>query len=193
MGNCPKTFANRSHSIQVKTSSRRPHQDAIRGAKTVSALGEGALLVVEVPDLRPPREPDNRTTPQQLQPQWLNTNGAVHRIDLKPYAIIATGMGAAGLAVGTVLAIGARSKQNASSNYCDGRYCTQPGMDLREQARDRAELATWSVGIGIVSLAAAAALRHLSTRSEQHAPNVSLHPWIHPGKSTAGIALEAKL
>lgn len=161
--------------------------------RTVHAQGEGALMVVEVPDLGSPREPARQEPPKTLPNTMAAVDEPPRHIDLRPYAAIAAGVGVTSIAVGTVLAFRARSKQNDAEAYCSGHSCLQPGLDLREQALDRAAFATWSIGIGLVSLGAAATLWVVSTRRDERAPSVSILPWVTVGRSSAGIALEGKL
>jgi len=161
--------------------------------KSVSAQGEGTLIVVEVPDLSLSSEPPKPLAAKNLPTLPAPVRESTNRTDLKPYAILATGIGATGLAIGTVLAFGASSKQSASNAYCDGRYCTQQGIDLRQQATDRATLATWSVGIGLASVGTAAVLWVVSARQSEHAAALSVSPWADVGRGSAGIAFEGKL
>lgn len=72
----------------------------------------------------------------------------------------ALGVGAGTLALGTVFAVQAMSKKDASNDAgCTDRSCTTPdGVALRRQAVQAGDRATWAMGIGLVGLGAAAAL-----------------------------------
>jgi hypothetical protein len=161
--------------------------------RVLSTHGEGTLMVVEVPDLGSMQEPIRR---QNIEPANKNVrpfDSSSKPVDLRPYSIVAAGIGVTGIALGTVMALGAVSKQNASNAYCDGRFCTQRGLDLRNEALDRAAIATWSTGIGLVSLGAAATLWLISTHRNQETTGVVVSPWISAGRASAGLALEGKL
>lgn len=161
--------------------------------RTLSAQGAGTLMVVEVPDLTPPHESNRTEPPIQLSAKSLPLDESPRRVDLKPYALVAGGIGVVGIAVGTVLGVGARSKQSASNSYCNGHYCTQPGLDLRDQANDRAKLATWSLGIGLVSVGTAVALWFIPTRRSSQERSLSVTPWMTIGNTSAGVAVQGKL
>ena len=154
--------------------------------RVLSAHGEGTLMVVEVPDLG--------ALHQQPQPAYsMPPVQETKRTDLKPYAIAAAGVGALAVGVGTAFTFSALSKQNASDAYCEGSYCTQPGVNLRNQALDRAAIATWSVGFGLVSLGSATVLWFLSPSHTQEAHARTVHPWMSIGQSAAALGLEGRL
>ena len=154
-----------------------------------SAQGGGTLLVVEVPDLSARHEPTSMATAPASRPPDMPKK----RPDLKPYALVAAGTGLVAIGIGTAFTFSALSKQNSANAYCDGRFCTQPGIDLRNQALDRAAIATWTVTFGIASLGAAATLWFLSPKDHQEAHSRTPSPWISVGQSTAVVGLEGPL
>ena len=159
--------------------------------RILSTHGEGTLMVVEVPDLSSLHEPTRREP--AMQPVQASRPPDTKRTDLKPYAIAAAGVGAVAVGVGIGFTFSAISKQNASNSHCDGRFCTQAGIDLRNQALDRAEVATWSVGFGVVSLGASAALWFLSPGHNREAHGRNPQPWISVGQSSTLLGLEGRL
>ena len=156
-----------------------------------SAQGGGTMLVVEVPDLSARHDPTLAETSMVTASQ--PPDMPKKRTDLKPYALVAAGVGLVAIGVGTALTFSALSKQNSANAYCDGRFCTQPGIDLRNQALDRAAIATWTVTFGIASLGAAATLWFLSPKDHQEAHSRTPSPWISVGQSTAVVGLEGRL
>lgn len=161
--------------------------------RVFSTHGEGTLMVVEVPDLNALREPVKAAPampPVQVPPA---ADTAKKRTDLKPYAIAAAGAGVIMIGVGTAFTFSAMSKQNASNAYCDGRFCTQAGTDLRHQAIDRATVATWTVGFGLVSLGTAAALWFLSPTRAEQAQARGPQPWVSIGQTSTVVGLEGRL
>lgn len=101
--------------------------------------------------------------------------GSIVRVDVPPLAedrpsffaplsrkigLAALGVGAGAVALGTVFAVQAVSKNNASDRAgCNDTRCTSPeGVSLREEALQAGNRATWAMGVGLVGLGAAAAL-----------------------------------
>lgn len=156
-----------------------------------SAQGGGTLLVVEVPDLSTRHEPMMAQT--SLASASPPPDMSKKPTDLKPYAIVAASAGLVAIGVGTALTFSALSKQNSANTYCDGRFCTRPGVDLRNQALDRAAIATWSVTFGIVSLGAAATLWFLSPKDHHEAHGRTPTPWISVGQASTVVGLEGRL
>jgi hypothetical protein len=74
--------------------------------------------------------------------------------------LAALGVGAGTLALGGVFAAQAISKKNASNREgCREQSCSsQAGLSLRREALAAGDRATWAMGLGLVSLGAAAAL-----------------------------------
>lgn len=133
-----------------------PDRDPWR--RTVRALGEGTVLLVEVPELPAANKLAAVTATPETKSNGLPSPESHATASFKPYAIIGAGIGVASLATSTMLALSANSKQNAAERYCAGRYCTQAGLELRDAAASRAELATWTLGIGLVALTTAAVI-----------------------------------
>lgn len=79
----------------------------------------------------------------------------------RPRRTLALVVGGAGLVtagVATALAIAARSKFDESSELCNGDRCTQRGVDIRESAVARADVATVVFGVGLAAIAGGGAL-----------------------------------
>lgn len=74
--------------------------------------------------------------------------------------LAALGVGAGTIALGSVFAVQAISKNNASDRAgCSGQSCpTERGLSLRHEALRAGDRATWAMGLGLVGLGAAAAL-----------------------------------
>lgn len=161
--------------------------------RTVNAQGSGTLLVVEVPDLLAPHTDPAQVKPSATPVARTATSDTSKSVDWRPYAIVATGIGVVGVAVGTGFAVGAKSKQNDSNAYCDGTGCTAQGIDLREQAQNRAEIATWTFGLGLASLTLSGALWYLSSRQEQRPQAAKVSPWVALSHQSVGIGIGGNL
>lgn len=163
--------------------------------RTLSTPAEGSLLVIEVPDLRTaPAAPAPSQAPAPepiLHQERVVSDASSSRADMRPWIILSTGIGVAGLASSAAFALSATSKHNDSNSFCVGRSCTKEGLDLRGDARNRADLATWSFGFGLVSLATAGVLWLTSTR-QGGSPRVAVQPWILPHQRNAFAGLHVR-
>lgn len=161
--------------------------------RVLSGDGAGTLIVVEVPDLNSLREP-SRPRPKMLpQPARSALTRPPKRTDLRPYALVVGGVGLVAIGVGTAFTLSALSKRSSSNSYCDGRLCTQPGIDLRDRALSNAQIATWAVGFGFASLGAAATLWLLNPIHGQEVHSRSPTTWVSIGQSNAVFGLEGRL
>ena len=74
-------------------------------------------------------------------------------------ALVAGGVGVAGVVVGTVFGLKAKSKNDQSKAFCDGASCTdQRGVPLREDALKAGDLSTVAFAVGALGLAGGAVL-----------------------------------
>jgi hypothetical protein len=74
-------------------------------------------------------------------------------------ALAVGGVGIAGVAVGTVFGLKAKSKHDDSDHYCNGNACTdQRGVDLNNEAKSAGTISTIGFLIGGVGLAGGTAL-----------------------------------
>jgi hypothetical protein len=98
---------------------------------------------------------------------------------------ITAGVGAAGLLVGTVFALRANSKNNDAEGQCTGNLCTQAGLDLTDQARSSATIATVGFVAGGVLLAGGLGMALLAPKTS------SGNAWLAPSVSPnfAGLRL----
>jgi hypothetical protein len=94
--------------------------------------------------------------------------------------LVALGVGVGTIALGTVFAVQAVSKEDASNRAgCSDDQCTsEEGVSLRRQALAAGNRATWAMGAGLVGLGAAAALFWLWPTGEEDggAGDVQLEP-----------------
>jgi hypothetical protein len=126
--------------------------------KSVNADDLGATIVIEVPDLRPAPPP---SPPPQNVPLLLEHPKDTHDerpIDLRVPAAVLGGAGIASILVGTVFGVSAKNNYDDSGAYCHANRCTQPGIDLRDRAYDKATASTVTVSLGLVAVAAGVVL-----------------------------------
>lgn len=92
----------------------------------------------------------------------------------KPAALIAGGVGVVALGVSTALVLSARSLMSDSEARCVGNLCDAEGIDLRDRAVSRGNIATAFFVVGAVAIAGGAVL-YLTAPSD-NAPRVGLRP-----------------
>jgi hypothetical protein len=126
--------------------------------KSVSADDLGATIVIEVPDLRPvpPPAPPPRTVP--LLAEHPSDAHGERPVDLRLPAAVLGGAGIASILVGTVFGVSAKNNYDDSGAFCHANRCTQPGIDLRDRAYDKATASTVTVSLGLVAVAAGVVL-----------------------------------
>lgn len=172
-----------------------PEHDPWR--RTVQTPGEASLMVVEVPELPPaaktftPPEAVPAKTQTQFSPALPQETQAPNH--LRTYAILTGGIGLSALAVGTILTLSARSKYDEASAYCDGSRCTNPGASLRNAAIDRANAATWLVGIGAVSTLASVILFTRSPGNPPETAHVRFEPTLQVSSQAALLGVKGAL
>jgi serine/threonine-protein kinase len=126
--------------------------------KSVTASDLGATIVIEVPDLRPvaPPAPPPHSAPMPLSP---STHADTERpFDRRLPAAILGGAGLASILAGAVFAVSANNNYDDAGPYCRTNRCTQPGIDLRDRAYDKATVSTVTISVGLVAVAAGVVL-----------------------------------
>jgi len=147
----------------------------------LQAVGEGAVFVVNVPQL-----------------VWTRTQMIESKqpLDLRPAAMVVGGIGVVGLAVGVVWGLRAESAYNDSSTQgaCNNHYCNQAAHDLRDTAFQRATLATWATVFGATAVATGTVLWFASpSNTNKEKPRMSLSPWVEPKQALSGLMVEGRL
>jgi len=136
--------------------------------------------------------------------QWatkieIASDGAVHQVTIpdtersfftplsNKLGMAAAGVAVIGLGAATYFTVYALDqKQDAEAAGCQGTQCpTQEGVDLRHSASNAGDLATVSLGVGVVGLAAAAALfwvvPNLGNEKTPESASVEWTPVAAPG------------
>jgi hypothetical protein len=152
---------------------------------TVEAKGDGAVNAVEVPELVVDATPQPQPTPPpREQPAAPPSSGASSGSPLRTVGLITAGVGALGLAAGTVFAVLAKQKlDDSNAQGCDATSnCPGGSFDTRNQARSDGDLSTvFFVGGGVLLAGGLTmwlvAPKPASTRSASFelAPSLGLH------------------
>jgi hypothetical protein len=130
-------------------------------SQTVDLPAGGGSVVVNVPALVTDTAPPAGPTPPGVAPALASATEQASAPPRsggwqRPAAFVVGGVGVAGLVVGTVFGLQAKSKQSDSEAFCrpdDTNVCGQQGVDLRNEARTSATIATVGFiagGVGLV-------------------------------------------
>lgn len=92
----------------------------------------------------------------------------------KPAAFVAGGVGVVAIGVSTALVLSARSLMSDSEAHCVANACDPTGIDLRDRAVARGNVATAFFVVGAVAIAGGAVL--YLTAPSSNAPRVGLRP-----------------
>ncbi len=146
----------------------------------VSQPGKTVTLTIPALEDGPPQPQAPTTTSAEINgPASSDSGGLVpHRVAWqKPAALVAGVVGIAGLALGTVFVLSAKSKYDNSLAKCpvNNDRCTSEGVSMRDDARHAGNMATVAYAAGAVSLGAGAVLFLTAPRSEQSRTSAQLH------------------
>jgi hypothetical protein len=140
------------HGIEARGAGKQPWTASVLVA---SGPSEQVLHVPRLADDASAAEP---TTPPGAPPA---SQGPSAR---KIAAFTALGVGAIGIAVGTVFGVRTFAREDEADAICAGRACkTQKGIDLHDQASDYAEVSTIAFGVGLGAAALGVGLLVLPT------------------------------
>jgi hypothetical protein len=133
--------------------SRAPHKKDWTGELVVPA--KPSVVPFTVPALAdeapppPPPPPPVAAAPVRA-PEPRPSDGALGwRL---PAAIVAGGVGLAGVAVGTVFGLRTLAKESSADEECEGQFCSQRGLDLHAESRRAATVSTVGFAAGAVGL-----------------------------------------
>jgi hypothetical protein len=107
--------------------------------------------------------------------------------------LAALGVGAGTIALGSIFAVQAISKNNASNRAgCRDDVCPTPnGISLRREALAAGDRATWAMGVGLVGLAAAGVLFWVLPVDEESGPS-DVHLTPVADLSSASLRLDGR-
>jgi hypothetical protein len=146
------------HKVTVSAPGRRTWE------MSVLVKGGGDTLTVSVPELEMAGAPATAATPTTPATPADNLNGAERPqapgglTAQKTAALVAGGVGVAGIVVGSIFGLKSFSKHDQAAAVCDPNCHDQTGMDLKADAKSAGNVSTAAFVIGGVGLAAGAAL-----------------------------------
>ncbi len=153
-------------------------------------------VVLPIPPLEalPPEPQEVAPTPSPATRSTVSANrdarqdegarrGGAHR----GFAWVATGVGVAGLGVGSAFGLVAMARNEDALRYCTGSTCDDPrGEELTHDARTAATGSNIGFAVGAAGAVTAIALwLTVPPRQRTAAPHVA--PWVHPEARAAGI------
>jgi hypothetical protein len=140
----------------------------------VNSEGAGTTMIVRVPvlDSAPVEPAPERASRPAEAPQFRASLGAQRVL-----ALVAGGVGVAGLGLGTVLGLKSSSEHDEAERYCNGAACTEPrGVTAGDDAIAAGNLATTCFIIGGVGLTGGLALWFTAPSSSAPPAEVSVGP-----------------
>jgi hypothetical protein len=151
-----------THQITASGPGRKPW------TVVVTAKGDGDTINVNVPGA------DHAPMPAPPPPEALARSEGLDT--QRTLAIVAGGVGVAGLVTGTVFGFVSKSKRDEADLHCVGSNCRdQLGVDLRGEARNAGNVSTVALLVGAAGIAGGAALWFAApTGSSTSAPQVGL-------------------
>ena len=160
---------------------------------SIEVTQPGKTVTLTIPALEdgpPEPAPPTTTSAEMNGPVASPDTGALvpHRATWqKPAALVAGGVGVAGVVVGTIFLVNAKSKYDDSLSKCPTSkdLCTPAGVSLRNDARSAGTTATVAYVGGGVSLALGAVLWLTAPKSER--PRTS--PELHVSPSLGGVTM----
>jgi serine/threonine-protein kinase len=161
--------------------------------QTIHVEAEGVNVPVDVPALavddtpKPapaaPPAPAAATAPVREDRGAEGSSGSTQRT----IGIVVGGVGVVGLALGTVFGLSAKSKKDQSLDHCEKtnpNLCDQKGVDLRNEAKSAANLATVTLIVGGAALAGGVVLFLTAPSNEQR---TAASPTLHVAAGADGL------
>lgn len=142
------------HAVEATAPDRKPWRT------TVVLAGDGASVTVTVPVLEPEHEaePAPVAPPKESLPP-ASREDSTRGSGWRTAGLVTAGVGLVSLGVAGVFALQTRSKVSDAEAWCDGANCRDPrGVDLHEQAKGTADLATVFTIVGAAAVAGGAVL-----------------------------------
>lgn len=141
------------HVLRATAPGRAPWQTTVDVARATPARVDVPLLPPAPSTPPASREPSGREAPRAGGTQRLIGLGLV-------------GVGAVGLGVGTYFGLAAKSRADDSAAHCAGSACDSTGLELRDGARSRADVATVAFVAGGATLVVGAVVWLLAPSSK---------------------------
>jgi hypothetical protein len=151
-----------SHTIEARAPGHRAW------ASAVSVTQDGAQASLTIPPLEPappqggpaaltpsPPAPPATSVAPAREPGPPEGGGGSSGGTQRAVALVVAGLGVAGVAVGTVFVLSAKSRYNDSLNHCEAAnpdLCDPQGITQRNDARSAGNIATAALGVGAAAL-----------------------------------------
>ena len=165
------------HAIEVSADGMKPF------STSVDVGADADQKTVEVPALA--KAEGAAPPPEKTLAAGSVSTSEASNSSLRTVGLIAGGAGVVALAVGTVFALEAKSKNNDANNDCSGNVCGDIGYSTRQDARSAGNVATVAFVAGGVLVATGVTLYLVGgppkNREAAHRAHVELVPAVAPG------------
>jgi hypothetical protein len=185
------------HVIEATAPNKKPFSARVdvapkqASAQVTVALEDEPVVAAPAAPATPSTAPGVPSTPQGGGPVPVGPDTESHPSNTqRTIGWILGGVGIAGVAVGTVFGLQAKSKNDEAlqSNNCrTSMYCTPAGLSLTSDAKNAATLSTVAFAVGIPALVAGAVL-WITAPSPQGGTGLRATPVV--GQSYQGVALD---
>jgi hypothetical protein len=167
-----------AHTIEAKAAGRKPWTSSIEVLSAAMTVTVPALEVVAVAPAPPVVEPTATPTappPSDAIPPPPSRGSSSQRT----WALVAGGVGIAGVAVGSIFGILSLSHKSDGNSHCNlgptGSECDAEGVQARSSAISTGNVSTVAYVVGVAGLAAGAVLWFTAPSStESSAPSIGL-------------------
>ncbi len=157
------------HNIEAKAA-------GFEGWSSKVDIAEKATLTVTVPELKASSTAGKSETPVAKE------TGR----DTRTLGLVVASVGVVGLAASGLLMLGARSTYAESDAHCVGNTCDAEGVDIRDRARGRGNVATVVFGVGAAALVAGGVLWLTSPSPSYSGASSGLRVGLSPFALTLG-------
>jgi len=106
----------------------------------------GGVVTATVPDLAD--ETPVPASPPPIEPRGLTSAERTRGDAQRAVGVLAVGAGVIGIATGGVLGLLAKAKYNTAADHCSDAGCDPTGVDIRDSAFARGNVATVVMGVG---------------------------------------------
>jgi serine/threonine-protein kinase len=104
-------------------------------------------------------------------------------------ALVVGGVGVVGVAVGAIFGLMAKPTYNKSAPFCNGNNCTDQGLEYRNSAFAKADIATVGFAIGAAGLVGGAVLWFTAPKKTESGATLSIAPVV--ARTSSGIIVQA--
>jgi len=175
-----------SHTVEARAPGRKTWTTSIE----VASEGGTALATIPVLEVESATQPGGAqsSTPEQQQSVETKTGAAKGKTQ-RMIGLVTGGVGIVGLGASVIVGLGAKSKLSDADAYCSADACwDQRGIQLHDDARSQATLATIVGGVGAAALVTGAVLYFTAPSDKAKTTAATTSPMLMIGP--AGVSMK---